>query len=69
MDYIVVDEINVIPFKYDNKGHSHGETDDEEKFKELYNKYQYVVDFLIKNKGEVLKTVDIPVIFDFFKLY
>lgn len=108
MEFIVVDEVNVTPFKYDNEGHNSGDNffslrelpkeieadvragktvkhegkfytphletgqvyikvDNEEKFKELYNKYQYVVDFLIKNKGKVLKTVDIPVIFDCFK--
>ncbi len=108
LEYMIIDEIDVIPFSYDIKSHNHGDKffslyglpkeidldvrsgktvnhngkiyiphldtkqvyvkiDNEQNFKELYDRYQYVVDFLIKNKGKVLKTVDIPVILDCFK--
>lgn len=41
--------------------------DNEQKFRDIFNEHQHIVDYFVKNKGKVLKTADIPVEFDCFK--
>ncbi len=105
LEYLIVDEIDIIPFSYDKYSSRHddkfislgqlpkeianqvksGNTvnyngkyytlyldtdqvcvqiDNEQKFKGLYDKYQYIIDYFIKNKGKIIKRVDIPAKFD-----